>query len=319
MTPPRGPASHTVVGVTARSNLVLAALASVAVPGLDPVAVGQPQVDGMDFDVAVVDDTQARRWVVRVPRRTAAAASVDLEARLLPRLAPVVPFAVPHPAGLCELPDGGRGMVYPFLPGQPLHPGELQPGDGLAPELGRALARLHDVRPEVFDEVGAPTYTAEEYRQRRLSDVDRAAATGQVPASLLARWEHALEQVTHWRFLTTPVHGDLAAEHVLVDGGHVSGIIDWGEARVADPADDLAWVAVGADSDSLDAVLESYAMARSEQPDRYLLDRAQLAGELAFARWLLGGVAADDGAVVDQATIALEELAERLHAVDAQT
>jgi aminoglycoside phosphotransferase (APT) family kinase protein len=298
--------------VPARSNLTLAALASVAVPGLDPVAVGAPQVDGMDFDVAVVDDSRGRRWVVRVPRRTTASAMVDLETRLLPRLAAAVPFAVPQPAGHCALPDGGRGLVYPYLPGAPLHPGELRPGTGLAPELGRALARLHDVPPEIFDEAGAPTYTAEEYRQRRLSDVDRAAATGHVPATLLARWESALEQVSHWRFAATPVHGDLAAEHVLVDDGRVSGIIDWGEARVADPADDLAWVAVGADSDALDAVLESYAMARSEQPDRHLLDRAQLAGELAFARWLLGGVAADDTAVVDQASAALAELAERV-------
>lgn len=295
-----------------RSALTLAALASAAVRGLDPVAVGAPQVDGMDFDVAVVHDALQRSWVVRAPRRAAASAMVDVEARLLPRLAARLPIAVPQPAGHCDLAEGGRCVVYPFLPGSPLHPGELTPGAGLAPDLGRVLAALHDLPPELFEEAGAPTYTAEEYRQRRLSDVDRAAATGKVPAALLTRWEKALEQVSHWRFAATPVHGDLAAEHVLVEAGQITGIIDWGEARVADPADDLAWVAVGADSDALDAVLESYAMARSEQPDRHLLQRAQLAGELAFARWLLGALAADDSAVVAQATAALAELAERV-------
>lgn len=300
--------------MTARSALTLAALASAAVPGLDPVTVGASVVDGLDFDVALVGDSRNRRWVVRAPRRTAASAMVDVEARLLPQLATRLPVAVPQPAGWCDLAEGGRCVVYPFVPGLPLFPADLTPDGTLAHELGRVLAALHDVPPEVFDEAGAPTYTAEEYRQRRLADVDRAAATGHVPAALLTRWEKALERVTHWRFAATPVHGDLAAEHVLVDAGRISGIVDWGEARIADPADDLAWVVLGAESAALDAVLEAYAMARAEQPDRHLLDRAQLAGELAFARWLLGGVAADDAHVVDEATAALADLADRVGA-----
>ena len=300
-----------------RSVLALAALASAAVTGLDPVAVGAPASEGLDFDVAVVTDSKNRRWVVRAPRRTAAAAMVDLEARLLPRLAAHLPVAVPQPAGHCDLPEGGRCVVYPHIAGSPLAVGDLAPGSPLTLELGRLLAALHNVPPEVFDEAGVPTYTAEQYRQRRLSDVDRAAATGHVPPRLLTRWETSLEQVTHWRFASTPVHGDLAAEHVLVDDGHLSGIIDWGEARVADPADDLAWVAAEADSGALDAVLESYAMARTEPPDRHLLERAQLAGEVAFARWLLGGIAADDPVVVDQATAALTALAARVDAAGA--
>ena len=297
-----------------RSALALAALASAAVAGLDPVAVGPAYPDGMDFDVAVVTDTKNRRWVVRAPRRAAASALVDVEARLLPRLALLLPVAVPAPAGYCDLPEGGRCVVYPFVAGSPLHAILLAPGSAVTHELGRVLAALHNVPAEVFDEAGAPTYTAEQYRQRRLSDVDRAAATGHVPPALLTRWEKALEQVTLWRFASTPVHGDLAAEHVLIDDGQISGIVDWGEARVADPADDLAWVAAGAGSAALDGVLESYAMARTDQPDRHLLERAQLAGELAFARWLLGGVAADDIAVVDQASAALASLAERVAA-----
>jgi aminoglycoside phosphotransferase (APT) family kinase protein len=135
-----------------------------------------------------------------------------------------------------------------------------------------------------------------------------------VPASLLSRWERELEQVAHWRFASTPVHGDLAGEHVLVDGDRISGLVDWSQACVADPADDLAFVCAGASPDVLDTVLEAYAMSRADAPDRHLLDRARLAGELAFARWLLGGVAADDAAVVDQATVALRRLAEELDA-----
>ena len=41
------------------------------------------------------------------------------------------------------------------------------------------------------------------------------------------------------------VHGDLHARHVLVDGGRPSGVIDWGDTAIADPAVDLmaAWAA----------------------------------------------------------------------------
>jgi len=302
------------VARVSRSTLALAALASVAVPGLDPVAVRPADVTGMDFDVAVVQDAEGRRWVVRAPRRPAVAALVDAEARLLPRLQPLLPVPVPVPAGHCRLPEGGRCVVAAYLPGTPLDPAALRAGSPLAAEVGRVMAALHEIDPDVFEEAGAPVYGADEYRLRRLADVDRAAATGRVPASLLARWERALEQVSHWRFVPTPVHGDLAGEHVLEHEGRVSGVLDWGEARVADPADDLAWVAASAAPDALDTVLEAYSMARGDRPDPHLLDRARLAGELALARWLLGGVAADDARVVDDATRALGRLAEVVEA-----
>ncbi len=295
-----------------RSALQLAALASAAVPGLDPVSVDPPEVDGMDYDVAVVTDDQRRRWVVRAPRRTTAAAAMDAESRLLPLLARHLPVPVPQPAGRATLPEGGQCLVYPYLPGRALDVAQLTAGSALAAEIGRVLAALHELDPRVVEDAGMATYDAEGYRQRRLSDVDRAARTGHVPASLLARWERGLETVAHWRFAATPIHGDLAGEHILVRDGRVSAVIDWGEACVADPADDLAWVLAGADDDAVDTVVESYAMSRSEAPDRHLLDRARLAAELALARWLLGGVAADDAAVVDRATHALHDLAARI-------
>jgi macrolide phosphotransferase len=295
-----------------RSALALAALASAAVPGLDPVAVGEPDVAGMDFDVAVVTDDQQRRWVVRAPRRTAASAVLDVERMLLPLLAERLPVPVPQPAGYAALPDGGRAVVYRYLEGQPLDPSALAPGPGLAAHVGQVLAALHDTPPDLLEDIGLPAYDADEYRRRRLAEVDRAATTGAVPTTLLARWEQALEQVAQWRFAPTLVHGDLSGEHVLVDGARVSGIVDWDEARVADPADDLAFITVGASPDVVDTVLEAYAQARAEPPDRHLLARAGLAAELALARWLLGGVDADDASVVDQASAALRELAQRL-------
>jgi aminoglycoside phosphotransferase (APT) family kinase protein len=289
----------------------MAALASAAVRGLKPVG-ARMQGAGGDFDVAVVKDDENRQWTVRAPRRTTAGALLESELQLLTGLRKVqgLPFAVPDPAGTAPLPEGGRCVVYPYLPGSPLHPGQLAPGPGLAARLGKALAALHDVDRYVVEEAGLPVYEANEYRERRMAELDRAAGTGHVPTVLLTRWEKALEDVGRWRFQSCVTHGDLVAEHVLVDDGDVVGLIDWGAAKVADPADDLAWVAVGADEDALDSVLEAYAVSRAVEPDRSLGDRARLAGELALARWLLHGVQSDDSGIVDDAVEMLRDLAD---------
>jgi len=305
-----------------RSPNALAALASAAVRGLNPVRVqSPPDYAGADYDVAFVDDDRGMRWVVRAPRRTAAALSLEAEARVLGELRRRLPVAVPEPVGFVSLPEGGRAVIYPFLAGDQLHAEELEAGSGLAVEIGRVIAALHEVPPGVFDEAGVPAYTADEYRRRRLAELDTAARTGDLPPTLLARWERSLEDVSLWRFAATPIHGDLAAEHVLVDRAgargpahaRVSGLIDWAEACVADPADDLAWVAL-ADDAALDTVVEAYVMARHEQPDRHLVQRARLAGELALVRWLNASVAADDTDVRDQALSAMHHLAYRIDA-----
>jgi macrolide phosphotransferase len=138
--------------------------------------------------------------------------------------------------------------------------------------------------------------------------VDRAAATGQVPTRLLTRWERAVEEVGAWRFVPCCVHGDLAGENVLVEAETVTGIMEWSETRVADPADDLAWLAIGSTEPALDGVLAAYIAARREPPDPALRRRARLSGELALARWLLHGVNTDDPAIVEDAVQMLADL-----------
>ncbi|WP_345714300.1 phosphotransferase [Kineococcus glutinatus] len=297
-----------------RTPPALAALATAAVRGLDVVAVGPGDGDGGDFSVAVLLDAEDRRWTVRAPARPAAGAAMDVELRLLRALAGVLPFAVPVQEGVVELPEGGQCLVHRSLPGGPLHPDELQPGPGLAAALGGALAAVHGLDRDVLADAGAPVYEPEEYRLRRLSELDRAAATGHVPPRLLTRWEVLMEDVPRWRFAPVPVHGDLMAEHVLVRGGAVVGVLGWSEAKVADPADDFAWLAVGADGDALESVLEAYAHRRGEGPDPNLLHRARLAGELALARWLLLGVRLDDDTIVEDARRMLLDLDEHADA-----
>jgi aminoglycoside phosphotransferase (APT) family kinase protein len=289
-----------------RSPLALAALATVAIHGLDAVDVRGPLHPGPDFDLALVIDSSRRRWVVRSPVRPAAGAALDAEVALLEQIAVQVdagrlPFAVPRPAGFAHLPEGGRAVVHAELRGRPLRLESLVAGPGLAASLGRAIAALHQLPIELAENIGLPTYDAAAYRERRLSEVDEAAKTGKVPAALLRRWEAALEDVTMWRFQPTIVHGDLSAEHVLTDGRAVTGLLGWSDTKVADPADDLAWLLVAAPQDAVESIMEAYHLGRTELTDTYLTDRALLAGELALARWLLYGVRTGNREVIADA------------------
>lgn len=295
-----------------RSALNLAALSTVAVPGMDVVDVRPVRSDG-DDDVAVVIDAARRHWVVRSPRDAAAGARLEAEMVLVGSLVPLVddgtlPFAVPEPAGFAPLPEGGRAVVHPEVPGRPLHASSMQPGPGLAAAVGRAIAAIHELPAALVEDAGLPSYTAAEYRERRLAEVDEAARTGRVPARLLRRWEAALENVALWRFQPTVVHGDLDDEHILVAQNQVNGIVGWGEARVADPADDLAWLLATVPPEAVESILEAYQLRRTEQRDAHLVERALLAGELAVARWLMHGVRTGQSDIVDDAVEMLLDL-----------
>lgn len=295
-----------------RSPLALAALSTLAVPGLDVHHVqGSLAPDG--FDAAVAIDAERRRWVVRAPSTLAAGAALEAECAFLSGLvdfvdAGTLPFEVPRPAGFAPLPDGGRAVVYPELPGHPLRVERLVPGPGIGASLGRAIAALHELPVALVESSGLPAYSAEEYRQRRLSEVDEAAQTGKVPATLLRRWERSLEDVSLWRFRPTVTHTSLSAETLLIRAGQVSAITDFFEVQVGDPADDLSWLLVTAPPDSVESIVEAYQLRRTELIDPHLVDRALLASELALARWLLHGVRNDRDDVVSDAVGMLRDL-----------
>lgn len=308
-----------------RTPTFLAALASAGVPGLDPVSVeALPSVPEQDYDVAFVQDSEHRRWVVRAPRSEAAGARMDLTITLLQMLARRLPFSIPAPRGFVELKGGGCAMVYPYLPGHNLSFDELPPGAGPAAELGRALAALHNTDVRLFDEAGVPTYDTDSYRRRRLAELDRAAESGRVPTALLARWERALEDIALWRFAPTCIHGDLTGDQVLAvfeddsdaSTGRIRGLTGWEDAKVADPADDFAALVDEAGPATVETVLEAYAHARVERPDPNLLVRARLAHELGILAQLMRADARDDQAAVEGLSVRLRRLDDEVHAED---
>ncbi len=261
-----------------------------------------------DVDIALIEDNLSRHWVVRAPRNNVASMRLDAESELVSRLRSWLPFGLPEAEGVAPLRNGGRALVHRKLPGRAVRPLELLHRPALAVSYGEAIAAIHNLPTRLVEEAGLPVYTAEEYRFRRLAELDRVAATGLTPVRLLTRWEHAVEEVGAWRFVPCVVHGDLAGDNVLADGEAVTGVMEWSETRVADPADDLAWLSIGATEPVLPAVFQAYLDARGEPVDVDLRRRARLSGEFAIARWLLHGVHTDDAGIVDDAVQMLADL-----------
>ena len=283
----------------------LAALASAAVPALALTGVAGSPDDAADFDSALLVDDAGKQWRVRSPKHVEASMRLETELLVLRAFVPAVraelPFALPYVAGTVRL---GQlcTFVYSHLPGSTRDIDELAAaGKELAAEIGRTMAAIHALPQSLVNNADLPSYTANEFRQRKLNELDQAATTGKIPATLLRRWEHALEDVGLWRFSPTVVHGDLHEDNLLISGGRISAVNGWTDLRIGDPADDFAWLIAANNSEFTDTVHSAYVAARPDAVDPHLIRRAALSAEFALAQWLVRGLAAENQTMVEEA------------------
>ncbi|WP_163162233.1 macrolide 2'-phosphotransferase [Arthrobacter sp. Alg241-R88] len=296
-----------------RKPIELAAVATAAVPGLTPTAVSSAPDDPADFDSALLLDSEGKRWRVRSPRHAEASARLETEFLVLRAFAPAIraelPFLMPTVAGSVRLGTLST-FVYSHLAGSTRSVEELTAGpDALAREIGVALAAIHDLPHSLVSNADLPSYTPNEFRQRRLNELDQAATTGKIPPALLLRWEHAMEDVSLWRFNPSVVHGDLHEDNLLLEGQRVTAVTGWTDLRIGDPADDFAWLVASNEQDFVDAVLGAYTASRRDTPDNHLLRRAALSAEFALAQYLVKGIASDDPGMISEAEEMLGTLA----------
>ncbi|WAH96459.1 macrolide 2'-phosphotransferase [Arthrobacter sp. MMS18-M83] len=297
-----------------RTPFELAAVATAAVPGLTPTAAASAPDDAADFDSALLLDSEGKRWRVRSPRHPEASARLETEFMILRAFAPAIraelPFLMPTVAGTVR--QGALStFVYAHLAGATRSIEELSScSDALAKEIGTALAAVHDLPQSLVNNADLPSYTANEFRQRKLNELDQAATTGKIPPSLLRRWEHALEDVALWRFNPCVVHGDLHEDNLLIDGDSVTAVTGWTDLRIGDPADDFAWLVASNEQRFVESVLRHYTEARRDTPDGHLLRRSALLAEFALAQYLVKAVAAGHSEMTGEAEGMLRSLAD---------
>lgn len=290
----------------------LAAIATAAVPGLAPTGVAVLPDDADDFDSVLIVDAAKNRWRVRSPRHEEASIRLESELAALRAFSAGIraslPFQLPSVAGTVR--QGAlRTFVYNHLPGKAYSLEDLVGlGSRCAKDLGAVMAAIHSMPESAIDRADLPSYSSEQVRQRRLNELDAAATTGMIPARLLRRWEHALEDVALWRFNATVIHGDLHEDQLLIEESKVVAVTGWTDLQVGDPADDFAWLAAVHEQSFADAAFESYIAVRGDRADPHIMRRAALAAEFALAQWLVKAISSGEAQRVAEAKRMLEEL-----------
>jgi aminoglycoside phosphotransferase (APT) family kinase protein len=220
-------------------------------------------------------------WVFRFPKRRDVDVQLQTEYRLLPTLAGILPLPVPEiryrgsPTPVFPF----HFVGYAFIPGVPAQ--RMDPGTVPSAEfatLGHFLSRLHAIPRSLGESLALPTWPSEvvlqECREEALNDFTHVAAVAS--ADPLDEWLEFLRDRTPapCRAANLSItHADFAAEHILYDEarGAVTGIIDWSEAALGDPALDLAGFIHWGGNPILEAALAGYGKAAGAEH----LDRAR--------------------------------------------
>jgi aminoglycoside 2''-phosphotransferase len=256
---------------------------------------------GTDSVAYLVDD----EWVVRFPLVADARETLRRELALLPTLAPALPVAIPAVEHVGRRHGELLFAAYRLLPGEPLGANAQEEAlAGVAALLGAlhvfpvADATRAGVRPELLKGgyhdgqrglVGIVESVLGRADFARLDDAFRRYERDHVPSENRA----------------VLLHSDLKPEHVLCEGGRLSGVIDWGDVSLGDPDFDLAVFAMFFGSEMLVRLLEHL-------PDRdpaRVLDKTRFFTTLRWTQDLAFDLQRGDGGATESA---LERLSEHL-------
>ncbi len=201
------------------------------------------------WDSAVVEVNG--EWIFRFPRRPEVIDWLRTEAALLPELAQHLPAPIPQ-FELVDLDNGGF-VGYRKLAGEPLARGTSSAA--LGARLGEFLAALHAFP---VDRARRLTGRDSEAEKRATVERFRTAVLPLLDGSERPRGEVLLDEAFADPFEPVLVHGDLGPEHLLHRGEELAGVIDWSDARVADPAIDFAWLLYETSAPFTEQLLRSY-------------------------------------------------------------
>lgn len=178
----------------------------------------------------------------RLPRLRKWALDLDNELQWLPKLAPRLSLRVPKPVG-----KGHPATAYPFswaiyewIDGLPYGDELVDDERQAARDLAQFVVELRRMGPVA----GAPCAGRKPLRE--LDAVTRmaiASARGVIDSTAAAAaWDRALEAPV-WKGTPVWIHTDLLRPNLLVHGGRLCAVIDFGGVGVGDPAADViaAW------------------------------------------------------------------------------
>ncbi|MCY7749427.1 macrolide 2'-phosphotransferase MphK [Bacillus inaquosorum] len=224
---------------------------------------------GMDFQVVFVEDDTGMPWVLRKPRRSDVVERAASEGRTLAFLRTVLTADVPdwkiHTPEL---------IAYPMLKGTPAAGIDLEqkqyvwnmnhqpPSDHFIRTLAEILAELHGVNPADACQSGIKVMSPEEVRRNTVESMDDVKNKLGVSEQLWQRWQTWINDDAYWPGFSALIHGDLHPAHILIgQNEHVTGLLDWTEAKVADPAKDFIFYQMLFGEEETARLLEYYHQA----------------------------------------------------------
>ncbi|WP_078411016.1 macrolide 2'-phosphotransferase [Priestia abyssalis] len=202
---------------------------------------------GLDFQVVFATDMEGEKWVLRFPRRTDVVPTAKKEKDILGLVGTKLPIQTPKWIIFSE-----ELIAYKLLKGVPA--GTIDPEakayvweldeknvpDTFHETLASAMAALHRVNHDEAREAGLAVQTPDQLRHAMQERMNKVKSEYGVSEELWNRWQKWLANDSLWPKQTVFIHGDLHAGHILIDEkAHVTGFIDWTEARVDDPANDF--------------------------------------------------------------------------------
>jgi len=213
---------------------------------VDP-ATAKINESGLDFLAVFASGKDGSDWVLRTPRRADVVESAAYEHKVLNLLAGRLPVAVPewtvHTPELIAYRILKENPLATINPDTKSYEWYIEPEsipDRFVQSLAEALAALHAIDHGAAIAAGVRVKQPSDVRKHLSERMDEVKRVFGVSRPLWERWQAWLVDDSFWPAHSALAHGDLHPGHIVVDAnGIVTGLLDWTEAEVADPAIDF--------------------------------------------------------------------------------
>lgn len=272
---------------------------------------------GWDNFVVVIN----QEWIFRFPRTEKVRQRIHKEQRLIEYLHQRLDnhdICIPRYRMLSDQNGKVVGCYYEMIQGQPLKPIHLQRMSHsvrtrIAVQIGTFLSILHTSNLQVVQNIGIEVVHTDDYWRWHLQEIHQHVLPLLTPVEriqVVDMFETYLEEKKGNPVPNTLTHGDLSYDHILYDPDKkvITGIIDFGDAQLTDPAYDFSGLYWDYDKEFVKAVLCHYVADQTPGSNARLLARVEkFFGKRKIFWDILHGIKEHDHELLQQSLDALRK------------